>query len=191
MNLALSKKWLTSFCFAGALLNAEIASALTITIDPATTAALLTGNQTGISEINTFITNTLGVAPTLLYKKDVIGGAESGALAGSYSTTFYNSPTDPSDALIDYVGGTAVGSIALLLVKDGANSPAWYLYNLTSLGWNGTDDVVLDNFWPGTGAISCVTLYQTSSVPDGGATVALLGFALAGIATVRRFQNKK
>ena len=95
--------------------------------------------------------------------------------------------TEPSDALIDYISGPAVTGTKFLLVKDGNQTPAWYLYRLD---WNGTDDIVLDNFWPGNGSISHVTLYGSSSpttVPDGGSMSMLLGLGLMGLAGVRRY----
>src|SRR5262245_28325255 len=126
-----------------------------LTITPATLAAA-TGNQTSQAEINAAIAPIIGSA-SLLYKQNV-GGLEEGSLAGSYTTTFSNTPADPSDALISYVDGQGyVGAPAWLLVKDGDQKPAWYLFNLTGL-WNGTDDLVLQDFWPGNGAISHVSL---------------------------------
>ncbi len=145
------------------------------------------GNDTEQPEIDDAIDGILG-ASVELYKQNV-GGSESGALAGSYVTTFSNSAADPSDALIDYISGSFVGPTAYLLVKDGKQTPAWYLFNLTLLGWNGTDDLVLSGFWPAQGSISHVTLYGTTStnrVPDGGMTISLLGSALVGLGLLRR-----
>jgi hypothetical protein len=171
------RRLLTAFCV---LLAAGDASALSIT--PATANAA-TGDQTSQSQINTAIAPIIGTA-TQLYKQNV-GGSEVGSLAGSYNTTFENSPLDPMDALIEYVSGSYVGGTAWLLVKDGNQSPAWYLFNLTTLGWNGTDDLELRGFWPGNGAISHVTLYGTR-VPETGVGVALLGLVLAGMGAVHR-----
>jgi hypothetical protein len=115
-----------------------------------------------------------------------VGGSDEGPLAGSYETTFSNTATDPSDALIHYVGGDYVDAVTWLLVKDGNNSPAWYLFNLTDLGWNGMEDLVLTGFWPQNGAISHVTLYGTAtSVPEP-ATLSLLGAGLIGVFLGRR-----
>ncbi len=157
--------------------------ALEITPD---TLPQITGNQTSQNEINGVIDDYIGtpLKDYLMYKQDV-GGGESGPLAGSYQTTFNNSPLDPSDALIQYVGGLNVGPTAWLLVKDGNQSPAWYLFNLTTLGWNGTDDLKLTGFWPAQGAISHVTLYGTA-VPDGGTTMALLGLGIGAVGYLRR-----
>jgi hypothetical protein len=77
---------------------------------------------------------------------------------------------------------------AFLLVKDGAHLPSWYLFNLTLLGWNGTDTIELSGFWPGPGAISHVSLYrgETTNTPDGGSMVVLLGGAVAVLGFLRR-----
>jgi hypothetical protein len=42
--------------------------------------------------------------------------------------------------------GSIIGNNRFLLVKDLEQVPAWYLYNLTAHGWNGTEDLVLSNF---------------------------------------------
>lgn len=147
------------------------------------------GNQTSQSEIDAIVGPI--VAPsTELYKSNV-GGSEEGSLAGSYHTVFSNTATDPSDATISYTGGAFVGPTAYLLVKDGNQVPAWYLFNLTALGWNGTATLNLTGFWPGNGAISHVSLYGTTatSVPDGGSMAMLLGFALIGLAVTRRMMS--
>lgn len=182
MNLLYFKKCFLLLFVAGGLIAVTDVKAITIT--PATLAAA-TGNQTSQSEIDAVLDGLIGTS-TALYKKDVNPPQEEGSLAGSYQTTFSNSSSDPADALIHYVGGTAVGPNAYLLVKDGNSSPAWYLFNLSSLGWNGTDDVVLQGFWPNEGAISHVSLYQSSrSVPEGGATLALLGLSLGVVGLLR------
>jgi PEP-CTERM motif len=151
------------------------------------------GDQTSQAQIDTVIAGILGPAIEL-YKQNV-GGSESGALATSYETTFFDSPNDPMDALIHYVGGPVVADPKFLLVKDGNQTPAWYLFNLTVLGWNGTDDLDLQDFWPRQGAISHVTLYGTvgdgnDTVPEPGSLL-LLGTAIAGLAARVRNRNKK
>jgi hypothetical protein len=132
------------------------------------------------------------IAPAVeLYKADV-GLADSGILKDSYATTFSNTASDPQDALIKYSAGNYVGPIAYALVKDGAQSPGWYLFNLTALNWDGKEDLSFQGFWPNQGAISHVTLYGTSAspdpapVPDGGSVAMLLGMGLMGIAAARR-----
>ena len=98
----------------GVLALAAQAQALVIT--PSTDTPL-TGTQTDQPSIDIAIAGALGTSVEL-YKQNV-GGSESGALAGSYETTFFNTPTDPSGVLIEYVGGDVVGPTAFLLVKDG------------------------------------------------------------------------
>ena len=145
------------------------------------------GPETGQAAIDAIILPLIAPS-TEVYKQDV-GGAESGSLAGSYQTTFN---ADQSGGTVDYISGPIVNPTAYLLVKDGAQDPGWYLFNLTALGWNGTEDLVLSGFWPNQGSISHISLYGgpggggQTGVPDGGSTVALLGLALAALAVARR-----
>jgi hypothetical protein len=171
--------------FFGILALAAQAHALLIEPDD----YLLKGDETGQSFINAAIASTIG-SSTELYKQEV-GGTESGSLAGSYQTTFFNTALDPSDALIEYVGGDIVGPTAFLLIKDGNQDPAWYLFNLTDLGWTGVEDLSLEGFWPNGGAISHVALYGgTTTVPEPG-TLLLLGSGLVGLALFGRKSFKR
>jgi hypothetical protein len=174
--------WMGVLLAAVVLLPAVRVEALVIT--PAS-GAVLTGNQTSQAQINAFIAGILG-SSVELYKQNV-GGSEEGSLAGSYQTEFFNSPTEPEDATITYNGGQYVGGTSFILVKDGNSTPAWYLFNLTNLGWNGTEQLVLENFWVGRGAISHVALYgtPTTSVPEP-ATLSLLAAGLLGAGVLRR-----
>ena len=100
----------------------------------------------------------------LLYKAEV-GDAtdptttEKGPLSGSYETSFFNTPLDPSDALIKWVTGTlpaicngAGSESCYLVVKDGNQKPSQYLFDISD--WNGMTDIQLTGFWPAQGAIS-------------------------------------
>ncbi|MGN6553370.1 MAG: hypothetical protein ACTHLW_06580 [Verrucomicrobiota bacterium] len=167
------------------------ASALMITPGSASWSGDINSNLSA-SQLSTILNGAgFGVGSlTELYKQNV-GGSESGAYASSYQTTFDNSPGDPQDADIKYISGPALAGFEnlWLYVKDGNHDPAYYLINLNLLNWNGTDLLQLRSFWPQQGAISHVTILGngTRSVPDGGMTVMLLGTALAGLGTVRRF----
>jgi len=155
------------------------------------TLATDSGPETSQKAINAILLAEWGIVGPELYKSDVDGGVESGALTGSYMTT-YIPPTDPSGADIEYTGGSVVsGNPIYLLVKGGNHDPAWFLFNLTTITggpWNGTETLYLRDFWPANGAISHVSLYGTTStrVPDGGMTLGLLSSALLGLGLLRR-----
>ena len=187
------KPKLRKILFAASLAAALSAPVSAISITP-TSGDLGTtrfeGDQTGQTQINTVIGGIIGNT-TELYKQNVGDATDTGDLAGSYVTTFSNTPSDPSEAFIDYVGGAFLQPTAYLLVKDGDQSPAWYLFNLTALNLQPGEDITLTGFWPNQGAISHVALYSsagsgTTSVPDGGSAVVLLGFSLAALGMIRR-----
>jgi hypothetical protein len=157
------------------------------TLFPAVTCSLAaSGNQTSQSLIDAAITAAVG-AVTEIYKQNV-GGSESGSVAGSYTTTFDNAPNDPQDAKIVWDGAPdpfISSSPIYLLLKDGNQTPAWYLFKIEN--WNGKETINMTGFWPKQGAISHVSIYGgTTSVPDSGLTLMLLGGALVGLETLRR-----
>jgi hypothetical protein len=171
------------------------AEALTIT--PATapcgtpTCLFATGNDTSQDDINDALA-ALGIPGPELYKQNVGEATDSGAFAGSYTTTFQNTPTEPAGATIVWDGAPDPfinSDPVYLLIKDGKlGDPAWYLY---SLDWDGMETITLSGFWEGAqGSISHVAIYGTAtSVPDSGSIAMLLGMALMGLAGVRRLLN--
>lgn len=83
--------------------------------------AITSGNETGQSMIDDAIALFLGISTaewksTELYKSDVDSG-DSGPAQGWYTTTFSNTPADPSDADIDWNGGSFISDPSYLLVR--------------------------------------------------------------------------
>src|SRR5688572_11422465 len=141
----LSKLGLTALIAFGFTLSAQ---ALVIT--PASTPKWTGTDNSNLNanEIEDEVGTSLDL--TVLYTQNV-GGSEEGAdiYKNAYTTSFFNSPGDPEDALIDYVGGTAITGFEelYLYVKDGNSNPAFYIFDIS--GWNGTDDLKLEDFWVG------------------------------------------
>lgn len=131
------------------------------------------------------VASLVGSGPlSLLYKQDEGKGYDEGSFALSYSTEFFNTPTDPSDAVITYVGGQFISvSPVYLLVKDGNNIPYWYVFALNS--WNGSETINIIGFWPENGAISHVSIFGGTQVPEP-LSLILLGLGLIGIAGIKR-----
>jgi hypothetical protein len=181
--------WIATLALAVLLPGARSADAATIYLDPSAAFATTGYNSTIDTAEEWFAYLGITPQPTLLYKSEVSGttglGVDEGPYATSYVTRFSASLTDPSAALIDYIGGSSIGCAACyLLVKGGNTNPAQYLFRLSDFGWNGTDDISLSSFWPAQGAISNVAIY-TPVVPEP-ATLSLLALGLVGAGAARR-----
>ncbi len=119
-------------------------------------------------------------------------GTEDYELKGSYETQF--TPPDENEyATISYVTGDVPAGKVFALAKDGVGSPTefrtlWYVWDLSALGWNGTETLEFAQLWPANGSFSHVALMGTSTtnVPDGGTSLLLLGMAVSVIGLFRK-----
>jgi hypothetical protein len=164
-----------------------------LSISPSSAIATTSFNSTVDTAEEWFTYLGITPEPVLLYKSEVSGtsglGFDLGTYANSYQTMFSNTPDDPSAALIHYLSGRSIDcGVCYLLVKDGNNDPAQYLFSLS--GWNGTEDLVLTGFWPQQGAISNVAIYSATptTVPEP-VTLGLLAMGFAGLGA-RRFRAR-
>ncbi|MFH2058688.1 MAG: PEP-CTERM sorting domain-containing protein [Pseudomonadota bacterium] len=186
-------KYCKSFLLLNILLLALVtfvtqASALLI-IDPDTTSIFDQGPKGSINpnnstnQIISYIETTYSINE--IFKAESEG--ESGVLNGSYDTNI-----DWSIGIggtIAWNNGTSTATDVYLLVKDGNNEPFWYLFNLSDtsgLGWDGMDTIQLQNFWPGNGGISHVSLFGGGTPVPEPATMLLFGLGLLGVAGVSR-----
>jgi hypothetical protein len=135
-----------------------------------------------VDEIETLVGTSTQL--TRVYKQDQ-GGPEEGAFASSYTTEFFNTPTDPSGATISYNGAPAPAITCpecYLVIKDGNANPSSYVFALGN--WDGTGVITMADFWPDNGAISHVEIVA-SEVPLP-AAVWLFGSGLVALAGIKR-----
>lgn len=171
------------------------AYATPITLDPAITPScgtpeclMATGNEVENPAVLSAIdTQFPGLTSNSVYKQNTDDTFDTGPAAAWYETVFLNPPDDPSGALVTWTGPGYILGPTYLLVKDGKQIPAWYLFDVSN--WGGMDTITLQNFWPGTGAISHIEIFGSTAVPDGGSMAILLGMALIGLAGVRRMMR--
>jgi hypothetical protein len=153
-------------------------------LSPENPTPYASGLETSQQEIDAILFNLIGT-DIELYKQNVGENTDSGAFASVYNTEFFNTPNDPENALITWVGtGSNYLTGGYLLVKDGNQNPAWYLFDLSAVSWNGRETLQLQNFWPNEGAISHVAFYQGNPVPEP-ATLLLFGVGFVGLASAR------
>jgi MYXO-CTERM domain-containing protein len=178
---------------------AATAPAQAYTLTPAPTQTWTTNDNSNITN-GSQISSITGISGTftLQYKANVEGNTEEGPFAPSYRTVFSVTASDPANFEITYVGGPSISCpTCILVVKDGSQEPAQYLFNIGN--WNGQTTITGTGFWPNQGAISNVAIWRTDPSNGGGSAsipepnssaLALLGVALlgAGFAYRRRQQ---
>ncbi len=146
------------------------------------TGTVISGEDTDVPSIEDIILPLMGTS-TELYKATP-GNPDEGPFAGSYTTTFSG---DRESTQIGYDGGPFIGPVAYLLAKDGAakdgdpNTHAWYLFNLTALGWTGTEQINISGLWPNQGSFSHLSIYGTRTQVPEPSSLLLLGTGIMAL----------
>jgi len=159
------------------------ASADPILITPTDSGLVASGDENNMPAIRDKVLDLLGfsLVDNEVYKQVAGAAADIGTFANSYDTVFNG---DRSGGTISFVGGGYIANPLYLLVKDGNQEPAWYLFNIQ--GWNGTDPISLSGFWPQQGAISNVALYGNGVQVPEPSSLLLLGSGLMALGFVSR-----
>ncbi len=115
--------------------------------------------------------NSYGVLQAL-YKRNV-GQDDEGTYKNSYDTTFSNTPSNPRDFFVEYLGGAFMNYSKLyLVVKDGNQTPAQYVFDLSpgmALAWDTIGTISGTGFWGNPqGAISHIEFYGAGAIPEPG-----------------------
>lgn len=165
-----------------ALLLANSASA-SLHVTPANAIAF--GNQgPGNPAVETAAAAFLGLTQAQLMNTELyrIGNdqAESGSLASSYTgsvTPLAAGASQFSAFTITYGSGPAIDP-TYMLIKDGNNTPIWYLFDISA--WDGTSTLSGSGFWPENGSISHVSVFGVQAAIPEPATIAV--WAMLGMA---------
>ncbi|MBA2722373.1 MAG: hypothetical protein H0U56_05645, partial [Methylibium sp.] len=114
---------LAAGCLAGFLLLSSFSARADIVLSPSTAGVI--GVDLGNSNCEPgCVYSTFGLTNdgslSLFYKAEADGGADEGTFASSYNTVFSNTPADPSDALLSYIGGSVITCPECYLVQCAA-----------------------------------------------------------------------
>jgi hypothetical protein len=111
------------------------------------------------------------------YKADGIGGCFDILFTYSKSTKAFMNGQSQTYFISSSIGTVSASDLAAFLSKNNNGSPLLAAVHVQGVT---TTQCVGDSGW----------VHSTTSVPDGGTTVILLGFAITGIGTLRGFTKK-
>jgi hypothetical protein len=124
------------------------------------------------------------IGTTLLYQ-GTDRQSDGGTYANSYWSDFSDSNSSPTNAIIEYTGGSDIDCGYCYLVVRRDNNAGYYFYDLGKWGdWDGREDLE----WRGSTLIDRIQIYGGGSkvkVPEP-ATLSLFGLSLLGIGLMRR-----